>query len=115
MKSMSKIKNVIIIQGIYVVYSFILIIGKMASKHRLFSPMFILFFALELLVFGIYAVLWQQVMKKVELTLAYSGKGAVILWTLLWSLLIFNESVKFTNVFGALIIFIGIYVVMSDE
>lgn len=111
----SKFINLLFSQGLYIMYSFILIVGKLASKEQVLSLKFILFFMLELFIFGIYAVLWQQLIKRMDLNKAYSAKGTVILWTLLWSWLFFEESIKLNNVIGALVILLGIYMVMKDE
>jgi multidrug transporter EmrE-like cation transporter len=81
----------------------------------MFSFKFNLLFSIEILIFAFYALLWQQLIKRMDLDAAYSIKGTVILWTLVWSKLFFNESIKTTNIVGALIILLGIYLVMSDE
>ena len=112
---MTKIINTVLLQGLCIIYSFVLIIGKFASKEQILSFNFLLLFGLELFIFGIYAILWQQLIKKFDLNTAYSSKGTVILWTLLWSKLFFGEIIKLTNIIGALVILVGIYMVMIDE
>lgn len=110
-----KVINIILLQIVYIIYSFVLIIAKFASGAPMFSFKFFLLFSIEIGIFAFYALLWQQLIKRMELNTAYSMKGTVILWTLLWSKLFFNESIKTTNILGALIILLGIYLVMSDE
>ena len=113
--SISKILNTVFLQGVYVIYSVVIIVAKLASKEQVLSTKFILFFMLELFIFGIYAVLWQQVIKRMDLNTAYSSKGTVILWTLLWSWLFFKETINFNNIIGALVIIVGIYMVSDNE
>jgi drug/metabolite transporter (DMT)-like permease len=110
-----KLINILFLQVVYIIYSFVLIVAKLASAQSIFSFRFIFLFSVEIGVFAFYALLWQQLIKRMDLNTAYSVKGTVILWTLLLAKTFFNESIKFTNILGAVIILLGIYLVMGDE
>jgi drug/metabolite transporter (DMT)-like permease len=69
---------------------------------------------LVILLFG-YAIIWQQVIKPFEISKAYSHRGVLILWGLLWSVVFFGDTIKWNNLVGAVIIIIGIVVVVKDE
>lgn len=110
----SSVKYVISLQFIFVYYSLIGLISKKAAQYNLLSKEFINLYVIELVMILIYAYFWQKIIKKFSITTAYASKGIVILWTLLWSFLIFNETVQFKNIIGAVIIIIGIIVVSLD-
>lgn len=80
----------------------------------MFSFNFIITYGISILILAVYAFFWQKIIKNFELTVAYSNKGAVILWTLLWSVIFYGESIKITNIVGAAIIIIGIMVISDD-
>ena len=56
----------------------------------------------------LYAVLWQQVLKRIELSLAYMFKGTSIVFVMLLACVIFGEKITWNNIIGAIIIIIGI-------
>lgn len=85
------------------------------NEHGLSSPLLYLFLFLMVLNCGIYALAWQMVIKKFELSVAYANKSVYIIWSQIWALLIFQESLSISNIIGMLIVFLGVMVVSSDE
>lgn len=59
-------------------------------------------------VMGLYAVLWQQVLKHIELSLAYMFKGTSIVFVMLLAHMIFGEQITWNNIIGTVIIILGI-------
>jgi len=112
-------KMLLLIQAMVFLYSLVSMLCKIASgimaRWGLFSWQFILIFAGMILGLGIYAVLWQLVLKRVELTTAYANKGVTLLWGLVWSALLFHESIHWNNIVGVLVIILGIAMVTTDE
>ena len=85
------------------------------QKYGVFSIQFIgLVFAMVCSL-GIYAIFWQRALKKVELSVAYANKGIGILWTLVWSVLLFKETITVNNIVGIIFICIGVIVVTGNE
>ncbi len=78
------------------------------------SGRFFLFAGLLVISLGIYALLWQQLIKRFSLVKAYSNKGAVIIWNMLWAILIFGEKISISNIVGTAVIILGIMVVSTD-
>ena len=64
--------------------------------------------AIVVVILGIYAIIWQQVLKRIELTTAYMFKGTSLIFVLLFSALIFNETITLWNIVGASLIVGGI-------
>ena len=108
------IKDVLYLQLIFVLFSFIGVIAKTASQYDLFSKGFIKYYILELLLVIIYAYFWQKIIKNINLVVAYSNKGTVIIWNLLWAILFFRENITINNIVGSVIIIFGIVLVTSD-
>ncbi len=74
----------------------------------------VFYFGLEFCILAVYAVIWQQVLKRFDLSFAMSNKGIVVLFSMIWSVLIFHEKITVNNVIGLLIIIVGIGLVSSD-
>ena len=64
---------------------------------------------------GIYALLWQQVIKKFELSIAYANKAITLLWALVWGIVIFHEQITAGKVIGILLVMAGIFILNSDS
>ena len=84
----------IFLQISFLIYSCSSIVAKIASGNEVMSFKFILFYGLEVVILGVYAILWQQVIKKFELSVAYANKAVTLMWALLWSVLLFHEKLK---------------------
>jgi drug/metabolite transporter (DMT)-like permease len=64
----------------------------------------------------VYAVVWQQLLKHLNLTTAFCNKAVNIIWGLLWGFIIFKESISWNMILGAVIVIVGVItVVKSDE
>lgn len=110
-----KFKNYLFLHASLLLYSLGGIFSKIASSKEFLSLGFVFFYGLFLLVLFIYAILWQQILKKFPLTVAFANKAIVILWGILWGYLFFNEILRWGMFFGAIIIITGIYLVVSDD
>jgi uncharacterized membrane protein len=109
-----KIINIIFLQFSIFVLSFSSVIAKKASYFSVSSSWFWILFGLEVAIFGVYAIIWQQVIKNYEISVAYANKGTQLIWTLIWAALFFNEHITLTNILGTIIIVMGIVLVHKD-
>ena len=91
--------------------------SKMSSRYtgNIFSLPFIFWFGLVFVIMFGYALIWQQILRRMPLTVAYANKPVTLIWGILWGYLIFDEKVTWNMIAGALIIFAGIYLVSSDN
>ncbi len=105
------------LQFAVIIYSFAGVCGKYAGNYEFLSLGFILWFGCEFLVLGIYAVLWQQIIKRVDLSVAYVNRSLALVWSMVWAFLLFrNEStISTANIIGVIIIVIGTLIVNSDN
>ncbi len=115
MKKRITIRDIIVLQAVVMVFSITSVVAKFASAQDFLSPGFILFYGLEILVLGIYAILWQQVIKRFDISIAYANKAMVLLWGLLWSVLIFSEKVTAKKLLGVLIVIAGVVILNLPE
>ena len=90
------------------------IAAKMASAYSFLSWGFILCYGGEILVLGIYAIVWQQIIKRVDISVAYANRSVAVFWSMLWAFLFFQEQITVQNIIGAALIFVGTWVVNRD-
>jgi multidrug transporter EmrE-like cation transporter len=89
-------------------YSFISVATKLTSRQRLLSSRYFLGLGIVIALLVIYAILWQRILKKVYLSDAFMFKGMSIIFILLISHFVFNESVFVCNIIGSILIIYGI-------
>lgn len=114
MKKKVSIKDLLMLQIVFLIYSISSLVAKFASGNDVMSFKFIMFYGLELVILGIYAILWQQVIKKFELSVAYANKAICLLWALVWSIVIFHDNLKWNQVVGIVIVMAGIVILNSE-
>ena len=90
--------------------------SKKAALSQAFSMDFFFWYGLVLVSMFVYAVLWQQILKRMDLTTAYANKPVGLVWGMIWGVLLFKETISWRMILGAAVIFVGIFlVVTSDE
>lgn len=115
MKSKERIGAFVQLHLLMLVFSLYSLFAKLAAPNPVLSFRFLLFEGLAFLMLGIYAIFFQQILKKMKLTIAYSNKAVVIVWVLLWSVLFFQGTVTWGNVLGLVLIIAGIWLMVSDD
>lgn len=106
-----KIKDTFFLQGIVIIYTLSGVAAKFASETPFLSISFIGFYGLEICILGIYAILWQQIIKKINLSIAYANRSVALLWSMIWATIIFKESISIQNIIGVLIVIVGTIIV----
>ncbi len=93
------------------------IFSKLASGYPFLSLGFILCYGGMVCVLGVYAIGWQQVIKRLPLTTAYANRAVTVVWGIVWGALLFGESVTWQKVVGALVVLAGValYALAGDE
>ena len=109
------IKNIIILQAIIAFYTISSVVSKYASGEDFLTFKFILFYGIEILILGVYAIFWQQIIKKFEISIAYANKAMALLWSMLWAIVFFHEQITVKNIIGVIIVIIGTLIVNSGE
>jgi len=114
-KDKAFIINIILLQAVVIVYTLTSIVGRMASGAELLSLQFILFYGLDIVILGVYAICWQQMIKKFDLSVAYANRAMAILWTAIWAHFIFKDTIGVKQLIGILVVMIGTVVVNLDQ
>lgn len=115
LKKKIKLKDILILQLIIIIYTFSGVAAKFASGSDFLSLNFILFYGIEIAILGVYALIWQQIIKKFDLSVAYANRSIAILWSMLWAFLIFKEDISVQNIIGVLVVIAGTIIINSDD
>ena len=91
------------------------IFTKLAAGESFLSIKFCLFYGMVILILFLYAIGWQQIIKRVPLTLAYSAKAATVVWGMIWGVSIFRDKITVQNIIGAVMIIAGIVLYFRSE
>ncbi len=115
MKNKKTIIWLLILHVSLFVYALSSFFSKLASKQQFLSWQFFVFYACVLLAIGVYAIIWQQVIKHLPLITAYANKAITILWGILFGVVAFNESYNVKQIIATVVIIVGVLlVVLSD-
>ncbi len=115
MKRNITVKNLVILQAVIVLYTLSGVMAAMAGRQKAFSARFFLFYLAELAVLGIYALLWQQMIKRFELSVAYANRAMALLWSLVWSVLIFHDRITPANILGVALVILGTVIINGGQ
>ena len=63
------------------------------------------------MILGVYAICWQQIIKRFELSIAYANRAMVLVWSLLWAVVIFHDRVTIRNLAGIALVIAGTVIV----
>ena len=100
---------------VFLLYSLAGVSSKTAMAYGFFSLKFFLFYGLSVFGLGIYAVMWQQILKVLPLTTAYPYKSITIAWGMLWGVAFFGEPFKWNIILSMLVISGGVLVMVSSD
>ncbi len=111
------VKDYLLLHATLFLYAIASVFAKSAGLNLSGRAMtaVVIFLGLEAVTLGVYAMLWQQTLKRMPLSYAYSNKGIVTLWSCLFGLLFFGESLTLGKGIGIVIVLAGVYLVVSDH
>ena len=112
---LKKIKNVVCLQGVVMIYTISSVMSKEASASAGEPFRFLFFFGMEFVVLGIYAVLWQQMIKRFELSVAYANRSMAVVWSMIWAVIFFHDEITARNVIGVLLVVTGTVIINTDN
>ena len=104
-------KTYVILFLAVVFYSMVSVFSKKASAFEtVFSWGFVFNYGIALAILAVYAVIWQYVLTKLPLSVAYMYKGYSYLFTIIWAVTIFGEKLSWRQILGTVIIIIGVMI-----
>ena len=98
------------------VYSASGILSKTAAKSEAFSWPWLILMGGVFLILAVYAIGWQQIIKRLPLTTASANKAVTVVWGIVWGALFFDEAISLGKLLGAALIIGGVVLfVKADE
>lgn len=104
----SRLKTLFALHLLLMVYSTSGILSKLAASVDFLSWQFVGLYAGVIALLGLYAIGWQQILRRMPLTSAFSNKAVTIVWGIIWGALFFGESISLWKVAGAVLIIAGV-------
>lgn len=101
-------KTILALQLLLVFYSTAGILSKLAASVDPISLEFAVLYLGILFILGIYAIGWQQILRRMPLTSAYANRAVIVVWGIVWGYVFFGESITLGKVAGAIIVMTGI-------
>ncbi len=114
MTRIQKIKNVALLQGVIIIYTISSVMSKEASASGDNLLRFLFFFGMEFVVLGVYALLWQQMMKRFELSVAFANRSMAVVWSMIWAVLFFHDTITIQNMAGVVLVVVGICIINTE-
>lgn len=115
MRDKAAARDYLLLYGAFFIFSTSSVMNKLASGQAWLSLRFLLFYGLGLMALLIYALLWQRVLKRMDLAVAYANRSLVTLLSMMWGILLFHETLTWKMVLGAAVILIGIRMVVTED
>ena len=103
-----KRKSYLLLHLILLFYAASTVLSKLAAEAPFLSPRFILLYGGVLLLLGVYALGWQQVIRRMPLTEAYASKAVTVVWGILAGILFFGEKMTWGKGIGAAMVIAGV-------
>jgi len=104
----TKIKILLALHLILMIYSMSGICSKLAATEPFLSIKFCVLYGITILILGFYAIVWQQIIKRISLTTAFANKAVAVAWGLIWSALIFHEPITLGKLAGVILVVLGV-------
>lgn len=108
------LKNIVLLQAIIIIYTVSSVMAKLASVNKDEPFRFLMFLGLEFVILAIYAVFWQQMIKRFELSVAYANRSMAILWSMIWAVIFFHDEITVKNMLGVVLVLLGTMIVNMD-
>lgn len=89
--------------------------SKMAGRQKFLSLGFCFYYGMVLFITFAFALVWQQVLKNMSLTFAFTNKPITMVWGLIWGVMIFKEQITWNMLLGSAVILVGIIIGVSGN
>lgn len=111
---MKKIKNMVLLQGVIMIYTISSVMSKQASASGDDLSRFLFFFGMEFVILGVYALLWQQMIKRFDLSVAYANRSMAVVWSMVWAVIFFHDTITVQNIAGVVLVVAGTLIINTD-
>jgi len=108
-------KAYILLHILLLLYAASTVLSKLAAGEEFLSLRFLLYYGGVLALLAVYALGWQQVIKRLPLTAAYAHKAVTVVWGLAAGLLFFGEPMTAGKAAGAALVIAGVVLFAFSE
>ena len=112
---MKSIKYIFLLHILLAFLSLSGICSKSAASETFFSMRFCLLYGGMIFILMVYAIGWQQIIKRLPLTTAYANKAVTVVWGLIWGVIFFGEKVTAGKCVGIVLVITGIILFAVSE
>ena len=106
--SKKKFRTLFLLHVMLMVYSMSGICSKKAADTGFLSIEFCIYYGIIIILLGLYAIGWQQIIKRLPLTTAFANKAVTIVWGIIWGFVFFHEPVTVGKIVGAILVIAGV-------
>lgn len=104
------------LHAMLLLYSVSSVFSKIASSFQFISLPWCLCYLAMLLLLGVYAIGWQQVLKRFPLTFAFANKAVTVIWGAIWGVVVFHELFSVGKLVALGLVALGVVLFsMSDK
>lgn len=112
---MKNCKTLLLLHLMLMVYSMSGIFSKLAAGQPFLSLRFCLYYGAIIALLGLYAIGWQQIIKRMPLTLAFANKAVTTVWGMIWGVLFFQEQITIGKLLGIVLVVAGVAVFSTAD
>lgn len=105
---MKNLRTLFLLHVMLMIYSFSGVCSKKAASASFLSKEFCIYYGIIILLLGFYAIGWQQIIKRLPLTTAFSNKAVTIVWGIIWGMVFFSEEITIGKIIGAVLVIVGV-------
>ena len=96
-------------------YSLSSVLSKLAAGQPFLSFRFCLCYGGMFLILVLYALGWQQILKRLPLTVAFANKAVTLVWSMVFGALLVHEQIRLNQVIGCTLAVLGVVLFVQPE
>lgn len=81
---------------------------KKASGEQFLSLKWCMYYGAVLLILFVYAIVWQQIIKRLPLTVAYANRAVSVLWGCIFGVIFYSEKITIGKIIGGVLVAVGV-------
>lgn len=81
---------------------------KLAAGEPFLSVKWCLYYGAVLAILFVYAIVWQQIIKRLPLTVAYANRAVSVLWGCVFGVIFFGEKITVGKIIGGVLVAAGV-------
>lgn len=81
---------------------------KKAATEEFLSIKWCLYYGALLFILFIYAIVWQQIIKRLPLIVAYANRAVSVFWGCVFGVIFFGEKITIGKIIGGVLVIMGV-------